>query len=182
LKPLSENEAFLSFLILFSNPFLGVMAGAVFTGIIQSSSASVGILQALTLTGTVTYAAAIPIIMGQNIGTCVTALISSIGVTKNARRVAIVHIGLNIIGTLVFLCLFYPLNAVLEFPFIHKPADPLGIAVFHSFFNVFSTVILLPFVNELEKLAVLLVRDRAKAIKRQTVRKARTAKNEFIRY
>ncbi|NLO48446.1 MAG: Na/Pi cotransporter family protein [Clostridiales bacterium] len=160
MTPLAESESFSRTLILFSNPLLGVIVGTVFTGIIQSSSASVGILQALTLTGTVTYGTALPIIMGQNIGTCVTALISSIGVTKNARRVAIVHVSFNIIGTVVFLSLFYLLNAFVHFPFLLEPADPLGIAVVHSFFNIFTTTLLLPFIGKLEKLAVMLVRDK----------------------
>lgn len=160
MKPLAESDAFANVLILFSNPLLGVLAGALFTGVIQSSSASVGILQALTLTGAVTYGTAIPIIMGQNIGTCVTALISSIGVNKNARRVAIVHISFNIIGTIVFLALFYLLNAIMGFSFLGYAANPLSIAIIHSIFNIFSTAILVPFINKLEQLARLIIRDK----------------------
>jgi phosphate:Na+ symporter len=144
MKPLAESQSFANFLVLFTNPLLGVLAGAVVTGIIQSSSASVGILQALTLTGTVTYGTALPIIMGQNIGTWVTALLSSIGVNKNARRVAVVHVSFNIIGTVVFLTLFYLLNLALQFAFLDDMANPLGIALVHSFFNLFTTAVLLP--------------------------------------
>jgi phosphate:Na+ symporter len=160
MKPLAESQSFANFLVLFTNPLLGVLAGAVVTGIIQSSSASVGILQALTLTGTVTYGTALPIIMGQNIGTCVTALLSSIGVNKNARRVAVVHVSFNIIGTVVFLTLFYLLNLALQFAFLDDMANPLGIALVHSFFNLFTTAVLLPFIGKMERIAMLLVRDK----------------------
>ena len=163
MKPLAESESFANFLILFSNPIMGVLAGTIFTGIIQSSSASVGILQALSLTGTVTYSSAIPIIMGMNIGTCITALISSIGVNRNARRVAVSHIGFKIIGTIAFLILFYLLNSIIGFSFVYKVASPLSIAVFHTCFNVFTTLVLLPFLDKLEKLVTMVVRDKSGA-------------------
>lgn len=163
MKPLAESESFAKFLILFSNPIMGVLAGTIFTGIIQSSSASVGILQALSLTGTVTFSTAIPIVLGMNIGTCVTALISSIGVNKNARRVAISHIGFKIIGTVVFLILFNLLDVAVGFTFLKGMASPLSIAVFHTCFNIFNTLLLLPFLNRLEKLVTMVVRDKSGA-------------------
>ena len=132
-----------------------MIAGAVLTAIIQSSSASVGILQALCVTGAVSYGVAIPIIMGQNIGTCVTALLSSIGATKNAKRAAMVHLYFNIIGTVVFMVLFYTVNAVVGFSFLGTATNAAGIAVIHSLFNVFATMLLLPFGKGLEKLACL---------------------------
>ena len=158
-QPLSKIPEFTHILTLFSNPILGVLAGAVITGIIQSSSASVGILQALSNTGSITYATAIPIILGQNIGTCVTALISSVGTNKNARRAAMVHLYFNIIGTVLFLSLFYSFNAIFKFSFIGSSISAVGIAVIHTTFNVLSTLVLLPFIKQLEKLAFLTIRD-----------------------
>ena len=136
-----------------------MLVGALVTGIIQSSSASVGILQALSATGVITYGSAIPIIMGQNIGTCVTALISSVGATKNARRTAMVHLYFNIIGVTIFLFGFYGLNAVCHFAFVDSTIEAWGIAVVHSAFNILATLILLPFANGLEKLAILTIPD-----------------------
>jgi phosphate:Na+ symporter len=161
-KPLAEVEAFRNILLMFSNPFLGVLAGAVLTGIIQSSSASVGILQALSATGQVTIGSAIPIIMGQNIGTCVTALISSVGTNKNARRAAFVHLYFNIIGTLIFLILFTILNSVFKFAFVSLAANQFIIAVVHTSFNILSTALLFPFGGLLEKLAYKTVKDNDK--------------------
>lgn len=158
-KPLANVPEFTGILTAFSNPVLGMIAGAVLTAIIQSSSASVGILQALCVTGAVSYGVAIPIIMGQNIGTCVTALLSSIGATKNAKRAAMVHLYFNIIGTVVFMVLFYTLNAVVGFSFLGTATNAAGIAVIHSLFNVFATMLLLPFGKGLEKLACLTIRD-----------------------
>ena len=158
-KPLANVPEFTGILTAFSNPVLGMIAGAVLTAIIQSSSASVGILQALCVTGAVSYGVAIPIIMGQNIGTCVTALLSSIGATKNAKRAAMVHLYFNIIGTVVFMVLFYTVNAVVGFYFICTATNAAGIAVIHSLFNVFATMLLLPFGKGLEKLACLTIRD-----------------------
>ena len=157
-KPLADVPEFANILLMFKNPLLGMLAGLVLTAVIQSSSASVGILQSLCVTGAVSYGAAIPIIMGQNIGTCVTALLSSIGASKNAKRTAFVHLYFNIIGTTIFMILFYTLNAFMHFDFIDNMANPAGIAVIHSVFNIFATAILLPFHRGLEKLATLTVR------------------------
>ena len=156
---LQDVPEFQSIFLMFTNPVLGVLAGAILTAIIQSSSASVGILQALSATGQVTYGAAIPIIMGQNIGTCVTAMISSVGANKNAKRAAVVHLLFNIIGTCVWLSVFYLINAVVHFDFVGNSIDQLGIAVVHTTFNVLCTVLLFPFSGLLEKLACRLVRD-----------------------
>ncbi len=158
-SPLAETKGFSSLLTAFENPLLSVGFGALFTGVIQSSAASVGILQALSLTGTVTYRMAIPIIMGQNIGTCVTSLLSSIGVNKNAKRVTVVHMSFNIIGTLVCLTIFYGLDALIHFSFVDKPIGAVEIAAVHSIFNIATTVILLPFSNSLVKLAKKIVPD-----------------------
>lgn len=158
-EPLRDVPEFVSILTMFSNPVLGVAAGAVFTAAIQSSSASVGILQALCLTGSITYGTAIPIIMGQNIGTCVTAILSSIGANKGAKRVAAVHLSFNIIGTVIFLAAFYAANAVLSFDFMGDVVNPANIAIIHSIFNIASTAVLLPFYKQLEKLAILVVKD-----------------------
>jgi phosphate:Na+ symporter len=156
---LSSVPEFRNILIMFSNPVLGVLAGAILTGIIQSSSASVGILQALASTGQVTYGSAIPIIMGQNIGTCVTALLSSVGTTKNARRAAVVHLTFNIIGTAIWLSLFCLLNAIFKFAFVQLPADQMGIAIVHSIFNILCTALLLPCSSMLEKFACRIIPD-----------------------
>lgn len=158
-EPLSDMPQFTNILLLFSNPILGVLSGAILTAIIQSSSASVGILQALAVTGSVTYANAIPIILGQNIGTCVTAMISSIGANKNAKRAAVFHLCFNIIGTTLFLLLFYLLNAIVKFSFINESISAVNVAVIHSIFNIFATVVLFPFGNVLEKLACIIVPD-----------------------
>lgn len=161
-KPLADVPEFTNILLMFSNPILGILVGAVFTAIIQSSSASVGILQALCMTGAVTYGTALPIIMGQNIGTCVTAMISGIGASKNARRTALIHLYFNLIGTTIFIVVFYTLNAVFDFAFLNTAASAAGIAVIHSIFNVTATLILLPFGKLLVKLACLTIRDDAK--------------------
>lgn len=149
-SPLAEMPQFAGLLTAFENPLLGVLVGAVFTGIIQSSAASVAILQALAMTGSITYGMAIPIIMGQNIGTCVTALISSIGVNRNAKRVAVVHISFNVIGTAVCLILFYGGDMILHFTFLNQAVGAVGIAFCHTAFNVFTTILLLPFSRQLE--------------------------------
>lgn len=158
-EPLANVPEFTNVLLLFSNPILGVLCGALLTAVIQSSSASVGILQALSATGSVTYSSAIPIILGQNIGTCVTALISSIGANKNARRAAVVHLYFNLIGTGLFLAIFYALNGFLHFSFYDQSIDRFGIAVVHTCFNLLSTLALLPFTKFLEKLAYLTIKD-----------------------
>ena len=162
-SPLQDMPEFASILTAFNNPLLGVLVGAVFTGIIQSSAASVGILQALAMTGAVTYGMAIPIIMGQNIGTCVTAILSSIGVSRSAKRVAAVHISFNIIGTVICLFLFYGLGSFLPFTFMDDAASAVSVALCHTIFNVFTTAILLPFSKQLEKLACILVKSETKS-------------------
>lgn len=153
--PLADVPEFTSILTAFTNPVLGVIAGALLTAAIQSSSASVGILQALCITGAVDYRMAIPIIMGQNIGTCITAIISGIGANRNAKRAALIHLYFNIIGSVVFLVLFYTVNAFVHFEFLDAPATALGVAIIHSVYNIFATAILLPFSGVLEKLSYL---------------------------
>ena len=162
-SPLADMPEFSQILTAFRNPLLGVLVGAVFTGVIQSSAASVGILQALALTGSITYGMAIPIIMGQNIGTCVTALISSIGVNRNAKRVSVIHISFNIIGTAAGLILFFGGDMLLHYAFMDLPVGAVGIAFCHTVFNVFTTVLLLPFSRQLERLARRLVSEETKA-------------------
>lgn len=157
-KPLTESPQFAKILIAFNNPFLGILTGFVLTAIIQSSSASVGILQALSLTSSLTYGMAIPIIMGQNIGTCITAIISSIGVSKNAKRVAVIHVLFNLIGTAVCLVLFYVGHALFKFPWIETTIGPLGIAISHTIFNVLTTIFLLPFSNKIVLVARKIIR------------------------
>ena len=156
---LKDNEAFTSIFTLFSNPILGILTGAILTAIIQSSSAAVGILQALSTTGSVTYSNAIPIILGQNIGTCITAILSAIGTTKNARRAAVVHLSFNVIGTVSFAVLFYTIKAFIDLPFISNSINAVGIAVIHTIFNVLATAIMLPFIKQLEKLACIIIPD-----------------------
>ena len=162
-KPLADVPEFTGILTMFSNPILGLIAGAVLTAIIQSSSASVGILQALCATGAVSYGTALPIIMGQNIGTCVTALLSSIGANKNARRAALVHLYFNLIGTAIIMVVFYAINAFVHFAFLADAATPVGIAVIHSCFNVAATIVLLPFSEGLVTLACMTIPDAAGA-------------------
>ncbi len=158
MKPLKDEAWFAELFLKFSNPILGVLVGAVLTGIIQSSSASVGILQALSATGAVPISAAIPIIMGQNIGTCVTALISSVGANRAARRTAMVHLYFNIIGVITFMILFYGINLFFPWPFLELQASELNIAIIHTAFNLLTTGILLPLTGTLEKLAYLTVK------------------------
>ena len=160
MAPLADEAWFLDiFVALSRNPLLGVLAGALLTALLQSSSAAVGILQVLSATGAITFSAAVPIIMGQNIGTTTTAVISSVGANKNARRTAFVHLYFNIIGTMVFLVGFYGLNALVHFPFYNDAVNTFGIAVVHTIFNVVTTLVLLPFSRVLERLAILTVPD-----------------------
>ena len=155
--PLADVPEFTDILTMFNNPVFGVLAGALLTAVIQSSSASVGILQALSVTGAFTYGSVIPIILGQNIGTCVTAMISAIGANRGAKRTAFVHLYFNIIGTLLFLTVFYIGNAIFRFEFVGETVGIAGIALIHSIFNVFTTVVLFPFIHGLEKLAYLTI-------------------------
>lgn len=158
---LEQNETFCNILMMFSNPILGVIAGAVLTAVLQSSSASIGILQSIAIsTGKVTYAIALPLLLGQNIGSCVTALISSIGANKPAKRVAVVHLYFNVIGTIVFLSVFYLINAFIDLPFMQDSLNAVGIAVIHTGFNLITTIYFLPFTKQLEKLACLTIRDK----------------------
>ena len=161
-EPLAQNESFTNMLTMFSNPILGMLAGAILTAIIQSSSASVGILQALCATGAVGFGTAIPIIMGQNIGTCVTAVISSIGANKNAKRASMIHLYFNLIGTLIFMVVFYSANALVHFSFLNDAVSPWQIAVVHSLFNIGCAIILFPFANGLVRLAELTIPEGAK--------------------
>ena len=162
MEPLGEMPEFANVLTAFKNPLLSVAVGAVFTGIIQSSAASVAILQALSMTGGITYGIAIPIIMGQNIGTCVTALISSIGVSRNAKKVSVVHLSFNIIGTLICLIPFCIGNMIFKWAFVNTAITPFMIAIVHSIFNVTTTAILLPFTKQLEWIANKIIPDKEK--------------------
>lgn len=162
LSPLAEMPEFTSILTAFRNPFLGVLIGTIFTGVIQSSAASVGVLQALSLTGHITYGVAIPIIMGQNIGTCVTALISSFGVSKNAKRVSVIHISFNMIGTAIGLIIYLFCEWGLNLQVFDESITPFAIACFHSAFNVLTTIVLLPFSKSLVALAENLIKEDGK--------------------
>ena len=168
-KPLANDEGFTGILTMFSNPLLGVLAGAVLTAVIQSSSASVGILQALSSTGKLQFGSAIPIILGQNIGTCVTALMSGVGANKNAKRVSFVHLYFNLIGTIIFLTLFYTLNFFIKFSFMDSSVNEISIAIVHTIFNLVATSILLPFSNLLEKLAYMTIKDDNKSEKTEVL-------------
>lgn len=159
-SPLADMPEFADILTAFNNPILGVLTGAVITAVIQASAASIGILQALSLTGNITYGMAIPIIMGQNIGTCVTALISSIGVNKNAKKVAVIHILFNVIGTVIFLSLYLIADAAFDLAFSNQPISSGAIALVHSVFNVATTVVLFPFSKQLVKCANTILRDK----------------------
>ncbi len=159
---LKDVPEFTRILVLFSNPVLGVIVGTIFTAIIQSSSASVGILQALTATGSVTYATAVPIIMGQNIGTCVSAMISSVGASKNAKRAAVIHLSFNVIATLILLPLYYLVSWLLHDPLGDKIASPVGVAIVHTVFKLIALLVLMPFTKQLEKLSCVIVPDSKK--------------------
>ncbi len=158
-SPLAESTDFSSFLSLFKNPLLGLLIGTVFTGIIQSSAASIGILQALSLTGGITYGMAIPLILGQNIGTCATAAISSIGVSKNAKRVSFIHIAIKIIGAAVCIAIYYIVDIFVDLAFLENSIDSVGIAAVHSLFNIATTVLLFPFRSLLEKMARFFIKS-----------------------
>lgn len=158
-KGLGDVPEFTNILLKFSNPILGMLVGMILTAIIQSSSASVGILQALSLTGAISFGTAIPIIMGQNIGTCVTALISSVGSSKNARRTALIHLYYNIIATCTFMVVFYSVNHFVQFTFLTEAISPLMVAVIHTLFNVAAAILIMPFGKGLVKLVCLTVKD-----------------------
>ena len=158
-SPLKGDPAFASILTMFENPILGILAGLVLTAIVQSSSASVGILQALTVTGAITYGAAIPIVMGQNIGTCVTAMLSSLGANKNGKRAAVVHLSFNVIGVVAVSIIFYTLNAFINFAFTSVAIDAWGVAIVHTLFKIICVAIISPFYKQLAKLSCLIVKD-----------------------
>ncbi len=163
-SPLADSPAFAQLMTKFNQPLIGLAVGTVVTGIIQSSAASVGMLQALSLTGSISYAMAIPIIMGQNIGTCVTAMISSIGTNTQAKRVAVMHISVNVLGTLIWLPLLTLTNAIFHFAFMDWAVSPVTIAMLHSVFNILTTLVLMPFSKYLLKLAVWVVKEKGAAV------------------
>lgn len=159
MEPLSHSQKFIDLLTLFKNPIFGVLVGTVITAVIQSSAASVGMLQALVMKVDMSYSMALPIIMGQNIGTCITAILSSIGVNSNAKKVSVVHVTFNIIGTIIFLTLFELARLLFKLPFMEQNINPAGIAILHSTFNICTTILLFPFIKQLENIANLLVKD-----------------------
>ena len=168
-RPLSEMPQFAEIFAALSNPILGVLVGAVVTAIIQSSSASIGILQALSSTGIITFSSAFPIIMGQNIGTCITPILASIGANKNAKRSACVHLSFNVIGTAVFLVVTYAIQYTIGFPFWDDAISRGGIANFHTLFNVVTTILFLPFVGLLEKLANTIIKSDQRELKQDAI-------------
>lgn len=181
LEPLSALPGFTRLLTLFSNPIAGLAAGALMTAIVQSSSAAIGILQAMALSGGVTFSAAMPIVMGQNIGTCVTTLISGIGASKNARRAAFVHLYFNAIGAAVFMAVLYGINAVRRFEFFDAAVTPVAIATIHTVFNVFSLIILYPFAGGLRRLAELTVPGESRAASRREADAYQLLDERFLR-
>ena len=161
MEPLKEMDSFVSFMTAFKNPLLGVVSGAVVTGIIQSSAAAIGILQSISMTGQLTYGMAIPLVMGANIGTCVTAILSSIGVNRDAKRVTVIHVAIKVIGTVVWLIVFYAVNAIFNFSFMDNKVGIVGVAAIHSIFNIATTLLLFPFSKLLVKLAHVFVKETA---------------------
>ncbi len=159
MEPLKEMDSFVSIMTAFKNPLLGVFSGAIVTGVIQSSAASIGILQSISMTGQLTYGMAIPLVMGANIGTCMTAILSSIGVNRDAKRVTVIHVAIKLIGTVVWLIVFYSADAIFNLSFMDSPVSIVGVAAIHSIFNIANTVLLLPFSNLLVKLAQVIVKE-----------------------
>ena len=159
MEPLKEMDSFVSIMTAFKNPLLGVFSGAIVTGVIQSSAAAIGILQSISMTGQLTYGMAIPLVMGANIGTCMTAILSSIGVNRDAKRVTVIHVAIKLIGTVVWLVVFYSVNAIFDLSFMDNPVSIVGVAAIHSIFNIANTVLLLPFSNLLVKLAQVIVKE-----------------------
>ena len=180
-KPLAESPEFQKILTAFRNPILGVLVGAGFTGIIQSSAASIGILQAFSVTGGLTYSMALPIVMGLNIGTCVTALLSAIGVSKNAKRVACIHISIKIIGTLILLPIVVIVENTVGISLLQDVANPFGIAIMHTVFNLVITVMLLPFSNQLVKLSRFVIRDGKEDAENPSARIAAELDERFLK-
>ena len=161
MEPLKEMDSFVSFMTAFKNPLLGVVSGAVVTGIIQSSAAAIGILQSISMTGQLTYGMAIPLVMGANIGTCMTAILSSIGVNRDAKRVTVIHVAIKVIGTVVWLIVFYAVKAIFNFSFMDNKVGIVGVAAIHSIFNIATTLLLFPFSKLLVKLAHVFVKETA---------------------
>jgi len=161
MEPLKEMDSFVSFMTAFKNPILGVVSGAVVTGIIQSSAAAIGILQSISMTGQLTYGMAIPLVMGANIGTCMTAILSSIGVNRDAKRVTVIHVAIKVIGTVVWLIVFYVVDAIFNFSFMDNKVGIVGVAAIHSIFNIATTILLFPFSKLLVKLAHVFVKETA---------------------
>lgn len=161
MEPLKEMDSFVSFMTAFKNPLLGVVSGAVVTGIIQSSAAAIGILQSISMTGQLTYGMAIPLVMGANIGTCMTAILSSIGVNRDAKRVTVIHVTIKVIGTVVWLIVFYAVDAIFNFSFMDNKVGIVGVAAIHSIFNIATTLLLFPFSKLLVKLAHVFVKETA---------------------
>ena len=161
MEPLKEMDSFVSFMTAFKNPLLGVVSGAVVTGIIQSSAAAIGILQSISMTGQLTYGMAIPLVMGANIGTCMTAILSSIGVNRDAKRVTVIHVAIKVIGTVIWLIVFYAVNAIFNFSFMDNKVGIVGVAAIHSIFNIATTLLLFPFSKLLVKLAHVFVKETA---------------------
>ena len=159
MEPLKEEEGFISLLTAFNNPLLGVLSGAVVTGIIQSSAAAIGILQSISTTGHLTYGMAIPLVMGANIGTCMTAILSSIGVNRDAKRVTVIHVAIKVIGTIIWLIVFYGINAFMDFGFLDNKVSIVGVAAIHSIFNIANTILLFPFSKLLVKIANVIVKE-----------------------
>ena len=156
-----KMDSFVSLMTAFKNPLLGVFSGALVTGIIQSSAAAIGILQSISMTGQLTYGMAIPLVMGANIGTCMTAILSSIGVNRDAKRVTVIHVAIKLIGTVVWLIVFYSVNAFVDFDFLNSPVNIVGVAAIHSVFNIANTILLFPFSRLLVKLAHIIVKETA---------------------
>lgn len=161
MEPLKEMDGFVSFMTAFKNPLLGVFSGTLVTGVIQSSAAAIGILQSISMTGRLTYGMAIPLVMGANIGTCVTAILSSIGVNRDAKRVTVIHVAIKLIGTVVWLIVFYGINAIFNLSFMDRPVSIVGVAAIHSVFNIANTILLFPFSKLLVKIAHLIVKETA---------------------
>ena len=159
MEPLKEMDSFVSLMTAFKNPLLGVFSGAVVTGVIQSSAASIGILQSISMTGKLTYGMAIPLVMGANIGTCMTAILSSIGVNRDAKRVTVIHVAIKLIGTVIWLIVFYAVNTLFNLSFLDSPVSIVGVAAIHSVFNIANTVLLFPFNKLLVKIAHIVVKE-----------------------
>ncbi|WP_034450005.1 Na/Pi cotransporter family protein [Butyrivibrio sp. AE2032] len=159
MEPLKEMDSFVSIMTAFKNPLLGVLSGAIVTGIIQSSAAAIGILQSISMTGQLTYGMAIPLVMGANIGTCMTAILSSIGVNRDAKRVTVIHVTIKLLGTVIWLIVFYAVNAIFDFSFMDNQVNIVGVAAIHSIFNIANTILLFPFSKLLVKIAHLIVKE-----------------------